>query len=125
MYTEHDQCASVHWDMLKKISVAKCAWTSYRTPEGEEPTDERCIKIYDQLCANRPIHASPFEHQAMAIHKDERFALESSGPFGAPTWELLPEGLELHINKGKHSLWSGNLRGWVQHRKLIEGENIV
>ena len=74
---------------LLKISTARCARVSYLTHNGESPSIEKDIKLYDQLITNRPIHASPSEHQATPISED---------------------------------VWSGNFKGWQQHRKLIESE---
>lgn len=114
-------------ETLKKVSVARCAWTSYRTPDGKEPSIERCTKIYDQLGTSKPMHASPFEHQAMCIDMplDGFFSTKEPDYYEIRT-NSIPEGMELRANsKGQMDLWSGNLRGWVQHRKLLEGENIT
>ena len=76
-------------ETLLKISTARCARVSYLTHDGQTPSVEKDIKLYDQLITNRPIHASPSEHQA---------------------------------SPSKQIEWSGNFRGWTQHRKLIESE---
>jgi hypothetical protein len=53
------------WDILledaKKLSASLCAQTSFR--KADESV-EKAIKIYDRLVVSRPVHASPFEHQA-------------------------------------------------------------
>lgn len=75
-----------------KISVARCARVSYNKHDGTPATVEEDLKLYDRLLGSQPIHASPAEHQAMAI--------------------------------GDKTVRSGNLRGWVQYRKTLEGENV-
>lgn len=52
-------------DVLKILSVARCASTSYKTVDGFDMTLDRAQKIYDSLLSD-PLHASPFEHAAQA-----------------------------------------------------------
>lgn len=55
-------------DQIKqKISAARCARISYMTHEGKPSTVEQDIALYDQLIVQKPAHASPIEHQAMAM----------------------------------------------------------
>ena len=84
----------------KKISVARCARTSYLTHEGTKPTVTKDLKLYDDLVGARPLHASPAEHQATP-DKEIRDVTTATTSWEAP---------ELH----------GNFQGWVQHRKIIE-----
>lgn len=44
-----------------KLSASLCAQVSYR--KADESV-EKAIKIYDRLVESKPVHASPFEHQA-------------------------------------------------------------
>jgi len=53
------------------------------------------LQLYDRLIGSAPIHASPAEHQAQSLSAD----------------------------KGGYRL--GNLRGWLQYRKTLEGENVT
>jgi len=70
-----------------KVSASCCAQVSYRkTDKGIE----KALKIYDMLVNNKPVHASPFEHQ------------------GRP------------LMMARFGFNSGNLRGYEQYRKLIE-----
>lgn len=78
-----------------KRSVAKCARVSYLNHEGKPSTIEEDLQLYDRLIGSAPIHASPAEHQAKALGTD----------------------------KGSYRL--GNLRGWLQYRKTLEGENVT
>lgn len=47
-----------------KLSVARCASTSYDTVEGHQMTTEKAYGLFDKLFGEIPIHASPAEHQA-------------------------------------------------------------
>jgi hypothetical protein len=87
----------------KIISASCCAQVSYRK---NDDSFEKAEKIFDQLINSQPCHASPVEHQATPMRTD---ALKS--------WE---PGVT-HCDRNQQ-MWSGNLRGWVQHRKLIAGE---
>lgn len=83
---------------LIKLSVARCASTSYKTVEGFDMTLERAKKLHDKLLAAEPIHASPAEHVARA-----------------DDWEPIIGWLcpEHH----------GNFVGFCQYRKQIESDN--
>lgn len=50
-----------------KSSVARCARVSYLNHDGTESTLEQDLALYDRLVGAAPIHASPAEHQAMAV----------------------------------------------------------
>lgn len=90
-------------EQAKIISASCCAQVSYRK---NDDSYEKAEKIFDQLINSQPCHASPVEHQATPMRTD---ALKS--------WEA---GVT-HCDRNQQ-MWSGNLRGWVQHRKLIQGE---
>jgi hypothetical protein len=53
---------------LIKMSVARCARTSYLTHDGTAPWPDRDIKLYDKLVGSRPLHASPAEHQVRSVY---------------------------------------------------------
>lgn len=84
------------------ISAACCAQVSYRTLDD---TFEKCQRIYRNLIEDSPPHGSPVEHQATPI--DARVS---------------DAGIT-HMDR-KQNLWSGNLRDWVQFRKLIDNEAV-
>lgn len=54
-------------DILIKRSVAKCARVSYLNHDGTKTNIEQDLQLYDRLLGQVPIHASPAEHQAMAV----------------------------------------------------------
>jgi thymidylate synthase ThyX len=94
----------------KIISASCCAQVSYRK---NDPGFDKAFKIYDQLINSDPAHASPVEHQATPMN------IESMCRFEPETWE--PGVTHVSANS---DLWSGNLRGWIQHRKLIPKEAV-
>ncbi|MEY9178362.1 FAD-dependent thymidylate synthase [Bradyrhizobium elkanii] len=86
----------------RKVSVARCARTSYLTHEGKMPLVHKDLQLYHDLVGARPLHASPAEHQATPdVWSDPDYA-------GEFRWAQP----ELH----------GNLVGFVQNRKIIERE---
>lgn len=94
----------------KIISASCCAQVSYRK---NDPTFEKAFKIWEQLIKNDPVHASPIEHQATPMD------INSMSRFEPETWE---PGVS-HVSANS-DLWSGNLRGWIQHRKLVAKEAV-
>lgn len=45
-------------EQLIRLSVARCASTSYKTVDGFEMTADKANQIYDKLVTSKPIHAS-------------------------------------------------------------------
>lgn len=54
-------------EILLQRSTAKCARVSYLNHDGTKSTIEQDIELYKRLVGSAPIHASPAEHQAMAL----------------------------------------------------------
>ena len=50
--------------LLPKLSAARCARVSYLTHDGNTPSIDKDIELYDRLITSTPMHASPVEHQA-------------------------------------------------------------
>lgn len=50
----------------RKLSVARCASTSYKTVDDFDMTLERALQLHNKLINSKPIHASPAEHTAKA-----------------------------------------------------------
>ena len=50
-----------------KISVARCARVSYFDFDGLKPSPLKDEELYSKLIVSKPMHASPIEHQAMAM----------------------------------------------------------
>jgi len=88
-----------YWDVLKRISVARCARVSYLTHEGKKPQIQKDLELYDRLVGAVPLHASPAEHQAC------------------------PDSMYVYGNEWDNLHQHGNFHGWVQFRKTLPGEN--
>lgn len=100
------------------ISASCCAQVSYRVLNTSK---EKALDIYEKLVSGNKVHASPFEHQATPM--TEYREIENSDyltighinfPRDPSSWE---EGITHADRQGQ--LWSGNLRGWIQHRQVV------
>lgn len=58
-------------DKSFKLSTARCARVSYTLRDGSTD-EEKDIALHDRLVVAEPLHASPAEHQAVAM-RDDRF----------------------------------------------------
>lgn len=90
------------------VSASCCAQVSYRKSDDSL---EKAQRVFAQLIESVPAHASPIEHQATPMPYEVMCAYEPE------TWV---DGVT-HVS-ANGDLWSGNLRGWVQFRKLIPTE---
>lgn len=97
-------------ESARVVSASCCAQVSYRK---NDDTLEKAYKIYSQLIESSPAHASPVEHQATPMDT------KSICRFEPETWQ---DGIT-HVSANS-DLWSGNLRGWIQFRKLIPNEAV-
>jgi thymidylate synthase ThyX len=79
---------------LLKFSAARCAWLSYENHE-KEGTPEVMKAVFKKLIEDRPVHASPTEHQGTPLH----VGVQATFP---------------HVRS--------NLKGYLQLRKLIPHE---
>lgn len=99
---------SAMFDIAKKVSVARCARTSYTSfATGKRSTVEEDLALYEKLMGQQPLHASPAEHQATP---DARTSAVSHGTV-----------MKLWQRPEQH----GNFTGWRQFRKMLPGENIA
>lgn len=96
----------------KAISASCCAQVSYRVLNN---TKDKALDIYGKLLSGNKVHASPFEHQATPLVHASCDELEN----GSFTWE---DGVT-HVDRNG-MFWSGNFRGWSQHRQLVPN-NVV
>ena len=83
------------------ISASCCAQVSYRKLDDGL---SKAKDIYEKLLTSKPMHASPFEHQATPMEANKN------------NWETTP-GVT-HIDKFGH-IWSNNFKGWIQYRALL------
>lgn len=101
------------------ISASCCAQVSYRRLNN---TKDKALDIYEKLLSGNKVHASPFEHQATPIQGEfSQYGYDPSVnlPGYPASWE---EGIT-HVDR-HGQFWSGNLRGWVQHRQSVPN-NVV
>lgn len=104
-------------DALKKISAARCCRVSYLKHDGTKSDLNEDLALCYRLAAARPIHASPFEHQATPM-PDVEPRIYFNGGGDVEVKSFVPEGVS-HIDMDGYA-WSGNFKGWIQNRKLIE-----
>lgn len=102
----------------KAISASCCAQVSYRRLNA---TKDKALDIYGRLLTGRKVHASPFEHQATPMQETcEQYGencfedLFINAPWDFNSWE---PGITHVDRNGK--FWSGNFKGWIQHRQLL------
>lgn len=95
-------------ELLKKVSVARCARVSYLTHEGKRDL-QADLGLHDELLTNG--HMSPFEHVARPMQMDDP----------APCRADVRLGTRADISQR----WSGKLRGWVPYRSIIPFESDI
>jgi len=101
--TYHSDQEELTLTQAQEISTACCAQVSYRRLDQ---TLAKAQEIYQRLVASDPKHMSPCEHQAT--------------PQPSPCLGNWAAGISHQDRTGE--LWSGNLRNWIQLRKLIPNE---
>ena len=89
-------------ELLKKISAARCARTSYKAFDGKVASIDDDLALFDKLMSGNLKHASPTEHQA------------------TPDYINYWDGEIEFVSPWLH----GNFKGWVQYRKTIPNEFI-
>lgn len=85
---------------LKKFSAARCARVSYKNHEGKKPSPEEDLKLYNRLLAG--------------LHGDDPLEPGHLSPF---EHQATPAD--------DPAVRSGPFRGWLQHRKEFERENMA
>ena len=88
------------------ISSSCCAQVSYRRLDDSL---DKARDIFKRLVESKPVHASPFEHQATPMS----FTYDETGD-KVHKWQ---EGIT-HQDR-YNEVWSANFRSWIQHRQLI------
>ena len=92
-----------------KISASCCGQVSYRKLDD---SFEKAMEIYNRLFDGPKPHFSPCEHQGIVMQVTK---LQHLSVFNPEVWE---NGVS-HVDR-EGNLWSGNLKGFVQYRKLLE-----
>lgn len=94
-------------DKMIKCSVARCARVSYLNHDNTSPDVKKDLELANKLYTAG--HMSPFEHVATPMRDSV-----SGQHYAINNWE---NGVT-HMDR-KFNLWSGNFRGWIQHRSLL------
>lgn len=117
-HMDEDTCPYEPADLEEALAISSscCAQTSFRT---SDPSLEKAEKIFQRLVESKPVHASPFEHQATPMKATKEWDSDHPWVNGTNeetrvTWQ---EGVT-HLDR-KGQLWSGNFCGFIQHRQLI------
>lgn len=110
-YVEDENGEKVILDVeeAKAISSSCCAQVSYRRLNS---TKDKALDIYGRLLSGQKVHASPFEHQATPMKETDGY--KNLQPYKC-NWE---EGVT-HMDRDG-DLWSGNFKGFIQHRQLLD-----
>lgn len=85
-------------ELLRQVSAARCCRVSYLKHDGSAASISDDLALCEKLVGAKPLHASPFEHQATPD-------IVEPGEFG---------------NKWAFPEMHGNFIGWIQYRKQIE-----
>ena len=93
-------------DILKRMSAARCARSSYATFDGERSI-EKDLGTYSKLVESKPVHSSPCEHQA-TIDEMQKVYME------------IEDGVGFTTTQWKEPHLHGNLTGYIQYRNLIK-----
>lgn len=104
-----------------KVSAARCAAVSYR---NEDYSLEKCLQLYKRLVGDERKHSSALEHQATPMKECVEDYSHGYDPYyltNIPDYPLSWEEGISHVDRDGN-LWSGNLKGFIQHRKTIVGE---
>ena len=95
---------------IVKCSAARCARVSYLNHDNSLPDYEKDLVLAHRLLESK--HMSPFEHQLTPI---PAFDFDDPEEIYKDQWE---KGVT-HIDRNG-ILWSGNMRGWIQYRQIIQ-----
>ena len=99
---DHSAVKALGWAAitLRKISAARCCRVSYLKHDGTAASVQDDMDLCNRLAGARPIHASPFEHQA--------------------TPDIIIPGNRMQLAHWQSPKLHGNFVGWIQYRKQIE-----
>lgn len=100
-----------------KVSSSCCAQVSYRVLDDSL---DKALYVYDRLVESKPVHASPFEHQATPCEFKDELSLKMywlGEEIDQDTYLWEPGTTHIDSNG---EFWSGNFKGWTQHRQLID-----
>jgi hypothetical protein len=96
---------------------------SFLNHDGSVPDIGKDVGLHDSLVVQKPLHASPAEHQATPFFTP----VEPHGPGEVGRWAY-PYDAKWRADWGEPDVydpWSGNLRGWFQYRQGLAGQNVT
>jgi len=108
-YIRPEELGEFSYDVLVKVSAARCARVSYLTHTGERDYTAD-IELYERLSGNEPPHASPLQHVATPDPLNESAYYIDPKYYG-----LEGTGCEMTVPI------VGNYRGWMQLRHIVMG----
>lgn len=91
-----------------KLSVSCCCQVSYRK---QDQSLEKANKIWDMLnigSTTEPEHSSPTEHQAVCFNQSKPTVMYPH------QWATGVTHVDRNLD-----VWSGNFKGWIQYRQLL------
>ena len=88
----------------QEVSASCCAQASFRKLD---PSQEKASVVFSRLVDSKPVHASPFEHQATPLRKNVGFR----------------NRFVTSVDREGNS-WYGNFRNWGQWKQVIPG-NVI
>lgn len=103
--------ASKYLDVQEAVAISSscCAQVSYRNIDNSY---DKAMGVYERLgVGSNKIHASPFENVATPMNYDHLEDMNAEN-------DIWPHGIT-HMGR-KGDFWSGNFKGWIQHRQLLE-----
>ena len=121
VYDEDDKPVRLTTEEAKAISSSCTAQVSYRRLNS---TKDKALDIYGRLLSGQKVHASPFEHQATPMEQIDQLSrtqfVLSTQEINQDThmWE---EGVT-HVDR-QGLFWSGNFKGFIQHRQLLDNHS--
>jgi len=112
-YVDTEVDTELDLETRRLCSAARCARVSYLNHDKSEPDVEKDVELAKRLMDDW--HWSPFEHQGTPM--------KVTNGYKTGLWSL-KEGLDspgyTHVDCNL-DVWSANFRGFIQHRKLIDG----
>lgn len=108
-------------EIVRKISVARCARVSYKAFDGTVAPIEKDLKLFEDLLVSEPLHASPAEHQATP---DEMQWIQMIAVASPEDYENGDDDEDVLDTSEKWCSpeFHGNFRGWKQYRKMLPNE---
>lgn len=105
LYIDNDDAVLTREQALM-ASAARVARSSYNNHDKSTTTIKNDERLYHMLVTSKPAHSSPVEAQAFPMSNSKE----------------MEEGIT-HIDANGDK-WSGNFKGWIQARQLLEDHTV-